>query len=108
VRVPVEAAVKQPVIFTVRSLNVQGDWAFLNGVPQRPDGKQIDYTHTIYQDAINAGAFDNWICALLHHTSKGGWKVVTFDLGATDVPYVSWDTEYHCPRSILQLPPGAH
>ena len=101
-RVPVEKKLKQPVIFKIDHLKVQGGWAFLLGAPQKPDGSAIDYRGTIYQDAVDAGAFDNGIVALLHNVN-GKWKVTQYVLGATDVPYVDWDKTYKAPRAIFPL-----
>lgn len=109
-RVPVQKDVKQPVVFVARALRVQNNWAFLDGSLSQPNGKPLDYSHTKYQEALEAGAFDDGICALLKRpTAHGGpWKVVAYHIGATDVPYVDWDRQYHCPRAILGLPADAH
>ena len=99
-RVPVEKQLKQPVIFKIDHLRVQNNWAFLNGRPQNSEGSAIDYTNTVYQEAVDSGAFDDGIVALLRKTN-GKWKVVQFVIGATDVPYVDWDKQYHAPKGIF-------
>lgn len=99
-RVPVEKQLKQPVIFKIDHLKVQNNWAFLTGRPQSSDGSSIDYTNTVYQEAVNSGAFDDGIVALLRNV-KGKWKVVQYVIGATDVPYVDWDKEYRAPKGIF-------
>ena len=99
-RVPVEKKLKQPVIFKIDHFKVQNGWAFLLAAPQRADGGQIDYKGTVYQDAVDAGAFDNGLVALLHNVN-GKWKLVQYVIGATDVPYVDWDKTYHAPRGIF-------
>ena len=101
-RVPVEKQLKQPVIFKLDHLMVQSGWAFLLGQPQRPDGAQVDYSGTVYQDAVDAGAFDDGIVALLRNTN-GKWRVTQYVIGATDVPYVDWDKKYRAPRAIFKL-----
>jgi hypothetical protein len=61
----------------------------------------MSYRGTVYQAAIDAGAFDDGIVALLR--KRGGkWQVVRFVIGATDVPYAEWDKEYHAPPAIFQ------
>src|SRR5688500_2814594 len=45
-RVPVEKKLKKSVVFKIDHLKVQDGWAFLRGVPQRPDGKPMDYSDT--------------------------------------------------------------
>jgi hypothetical protein len=100
-RTPVEKKLKQPVIFKIDHLKVQNGWAFLLGVPQRPDGSGIDYQNTIYQEAVRAGAFDNGIVALMHNVN-GKWRVTEYVIGATDVPYVDWDKKYRAPKAIFE------
>jgi len=101
-RIPVEKKLKQPVVFKIDHFKVQNGWAFLLAAPQRSDGGAIDYRGTAYQQAIDAGAFDNGVVALLHYVS-GKWKLVQYVLGATDVPYVDWDKTYRAPRAIFPL-----
>jgi hypothetical protein len=99
-RAPVEKRLKQPVIFKIDHLKVQNNWAFLNGRPQKSDGSAIDYTNTVYQDAVDSGAFDDGIVALLRKVN-GKWTVVQYVIGATDVPYVDWDKKYRAPKGIF-------
>ena len=96
-----EKDLKQKVIFQVGQLKVQREWAFLEGTPLRPNGKQIDYRHTVYQDAIDGGAFGYDCCALLHKTN-GKWKLVTYNIGATDVVWEPWAKQYHAPPAIFK------
>jgi len=99
-RIPVEKGVKQPVIFKIEHLKVQNDFAFLLGVPQHPDGSALDYHGTVYQDAVDAGAFDDGIVSLLRKVNAK-WKVVQYVIGSTDVPYVEWDKKYGAPKGIF-------
>jgi len=99
-RSPVEKKLKQPVIFKIDHLKVQKGWAFLLGVPQQPGGSAINYQGTAYQTAIDAGAFDDSVVALLHNVN-GKWRVIQYVIGATDVPYLDWDKEYRAPKSIF-------
>jgi len=99
-RVTVEKKLKQPVIFKIDHFKVQNGWAFVLGAPQKPDGGALDYHGTAYQDAVDAGAFDNGVVALLHDVN-GKWKLVQYVIGATDVPYVDWDKTYKAPRAIF-------
>lgn len=100
-RVPVEKQLKQPVVFKIDHLKAHNNWAFLLGRPQSPDGGTIDYTGTIYGEAVDSGAFDDGIVALLRKVN-GKWTVVQFVIGATDVPYVDWDKKYRAPKGIFQ------
>jgi hypothetical protein len=89
-RAPVEARLKQKVVFQVDHLKVQAGWVFLRGIPRQPTREPIDYRGTPYQGAKESGAFDDWICALLKNEA-GKWWVVVFVIGATDVVYIGWD-----------------
>jgi hypothetical protein len=100
-RSPVESELRRAVVFKVDHLKLQSGWAFMRGVPQRPDGKRVDYKGTPYEEAIKEGAFDDWICALLHK-EKGKWRVVKYVIGATDVAYEGWDKEFKAPAGIFR------
>ncbi|MCI0490013.1 MAG: hypothetical protein L0229_25760 [Blastocatellia bacterium] len=100
-RAPVEKELKKRVVFKANHLKVQDGWAFLGGVPQQPGGKAMDYRGTPYQEAIRSGAFDDNIFALLR-IEGGKWKVVTYVIGATDVPYIGWDEQYKAPSAIFE------
>lgn len=100
-RAPVEKELKQKVVFKFDHLKVSGDWAFMRGVPQRPDGGRVDYSVTPYQQRIEDGVFDDWICALLRKRADK-WQVVNYVIGATDVVYEGWDEEYHAPSAIFK------
>ena len=99
-RLPVEKKLNQQVIFKIDHFKVQNGWAFLLATPQKPDGSTPDYRGTVYQDAVEAGSFDNGVVALLHNVN-GKWKVINYVIGATDVPYVDWDKTYRAPRAIF-------
>ena len=100
-RAPVEKELKQKVVFKIDHLKVSGSWAFLRGVPQRPGGGRVDYSVTPYQQRIEDGAFDDWICALLRKKA-GKWQVVKYYIGATDVVYEGWDVVYKAPSAIFR------
>ncbi|MEW6125778.1 MAG: hypothetical protein AB1757_01835 [Acidobacteriota bacterium] len=100
-RAPVEKELGKQVVFKVDHLKLQGDWAFMRGVPQQPGGKRMDYRGTAYQQAIKDGIFDDWICALLKK-QNGKWRVIRYVIGATDVVYEGWDKEYRAPSAIFQ------
>jgi hypothetical protein len=101
-RVPVEKELKQKVQFSIEHLNVQGNWAFLDGAPQSMSGGEPNFKGTDYQKRINVDAFDNNIFALLKKTG-GKWKVVTYMIGCTDVCYLPWAKDYKAPKAIFPL-----
>jgi hypothetical protein len=99
-RSPVERDLKQPVIFAIDNFNVSGNWAFIGGTPQTSDGGRPDYSRTKYADAVDSGAFDNNIFALLKK-SAGKWKVVTHLIGCTDVCYATWWKDHRAPKALF-------
>jgi hypothetical protein len=99
-RVPVERELKQPIVFAADHFNVQGNWAFIDGRSQTPDGKEPNFRITKYADAIKYGAFDNNFFALLKRTGKT-WRVATWAIGCTDVCYVDWWRRYRAPKAIF-------
>lgn len=105
-RARVERELKQQVVFKFSdnaSFRVQNGWAFLGATPQRRDGKKIDYRKTIYHDAVESGAFDEGIFALLRKRGNT-WRIVAYSYGATDVAWLEWSSEHNAPKSIFPFP----
>ncbi|TDU81267.1 hypothetical protein EI77_00570 [Prosthecobacter fusiformis] len=100
-RIPVQAELKREAIFKIDRLKVLQGWAFLGGVPLKPDGSEMDYRGTIHEEAIREGAFDGGIFALLQK-QNGKWITVRYIIGATDVPYVDWPQEFGAPAVLFE------
>jgi len=100
-RPSVEKELHTDVVFKVDHLKVLEGWAFLRGVPQRPDGGKIDYRKTIHREAFEAGAFDDGISALLHW-KDGVWSTIKYNIGATDVVWEDWPQKYGAPPQIFR------
>jgi hypothetical protein len=101
-RVPVAAEVHTQVLFQVNKLKILQGWAFLGALPVQADGvTMIDYHGTPYQQQIDEEAFDYGMFALLHQVG-GKWTVVTYRIGATDIPYSDWASKYKAPASLFQ------
>jgi len=99
-RVPVERALKQKIVFVADTFNVSGSWAFVSGSLQGADGNAPDFSRTQYAEAIEAGAFDNNYFALLKKTS-GKWRVIVYQIGCTDVCYLPWPKQYKAPKVLF-------
>jgi hypothetical protein len=103
-RLPVKTVLKQKnVQFKVSRLAVLDGWAFLHGVPVKPDGSAMDYRGTIYEEDVKEGLFDDNISALLRKEGDR-WFVVVFDIGATDVSFSPWPADYNAPARLFGLP----
>ena len=57
-RIPVERDLKQKVVFVADNFKVQGNFAFVSGIPQNSSGGDPDYARTKYADQVDSGAFD--------------------------------------------------
>jgi hypothetical protein len=104
VRARVISEVGGPVEFVVDDMRVIGEWAFVQLRPQRPGGAPIPFVYSRYQGAIDAGAFDPGVFALLRDT-PAGWLVYEYSLGATDVPWIGWAGLYPVPAELWPFPP---
>ncbi len=91
----------QKIVFVVRKLNVFGNWAYLEAVPQLKNGKKVNYKITKFREDIRQGFFDDWVGVLLKRAGRG-WKVEAYTIGATDYPVVAWPDEFGAPKDILQ------
>ncbi len=81
-------------------LKLYKDWAFMYAQPLQPNSKPIDYKGTKYAEDEYAGAFEDRVCTLLRK-SKGKWKVVKWNIGATDVVWLDWDKEFGAPSTVF-------
>jgi hypothetical protein len=99
-RVPVERQLKQKIVFVADDFRVQGNWAFVGGQPQSPDGGEPDYRGTVYYEAKDQGAFDNNFFALFKKTG-GKWRLVKYMIGCTDVCYSDWWSRHKAPKAIF-------
>ena len=95
-----EKELKQKVVFQVATIRLYNNWAFLSGKPLQANQKPIDYRKTSHQEDIKQGAFDDGYCALLHKIN-GQWKLVTYNIGATDVTYADWWKRFHAPKAVM-------
>jgi len=99
-RVPIERELKQNIVFAPGTFNVLGNWAFMFGTIQTPEGGQPDFSRTKYAQAQRDGFFDNNFQALLKRTA-GKWSVVKYQIGCTDVCYTEWWKQYRAPKAVF-------
>ena len=99
-RVPVEQRLRQPVVFKIEHFEVEDGWAFVYGIPLKPNGAPVDLSVTPYAAAAKHGAFGDDFNALLRY-QNGSWSVMTYNVGATDVPWVNWAETYGAPAAIF-------
>jgi hypothetical protein len=99
-RPSVEKELKKKIVFVIYRINIQDNWAFVDGRLRTPGGKVPNWKNTPYAKAASYGAQSDGISALLR-LSKGKWKIVTSAIGCTDVCYVDWWSKYKAPKAIF-------
>jgi len=102
IRVPVERAMKQKIVFVADNFKVQGSWAFVGGSMRTPSGDQPNLTGTEFAEAAEQGAFDSNFFGLLRK-SGGKWRVIKHAIGCTDVCYAEWWKEAKAPKTIFDM-----
>lgn len=103
-RPTIERDLGQKVKFVVRTLRKQNQWAFVVALPQKPDGKRIDFMKTRYADYIREGTFDSEDIYALLENAGGKWTVRDFVIGPTDVYYAGWPDQFGAPYPLFKLP----
>lgn len=101
----VEAAVRddigQATTLEVRSVSIRPPFAAVVAVPRAESGDAIDFTAIPkYASAVNAGAFDDQVLALLKETA-GGWEILEYELGSTDFPGRDWAKAHGAPEDMF-------
>ena len=102
---PVVAAdIGQPVSFTIDTVRVQNEWAWLVVQPQAPGGGAIDWARTKYGEQSAEGVLDGGgtTYALLKR-ENGQWRVLEFVIGPTDVAYADWPERHDAPAGLMGL-----
>jgi hypothetical protein len=85
----------------VKSLVIKNGFAYFIGHVKNPDGKEIDFRKTAYKEEVEAGVFDGDNTNALLKKIKGKWKVLTFAVGPSDVPWGCWWKEFKAPKEIF-------
>ena len=100
-RPSVESETGGPVQFVVGDINVMGDWAYVNAMPQRPGGGPIDWRATKYREPFEADAFSGVVLALLRRQS-GRWSIAGLYVGPTDVAWYNWIEKFKLPEELFR------
>lgn len=100
----VSAAIGQPVSFTIDTVRVDNDWAWLVVQPRAADGSALDWSQTSFASAHANGVLDGdgTTYALLKREA-GQWRVVEHVIGPTDVAYIDWPARHGAPPELLGL-----
>ena len=100
----VSTAIGQPVSFTIDTVRVDNDWAWLVVQPQAADGSPLDWSQTSFAGAHANGVLDgNGTTYALLKRENGQWRVVDHVIGPTDVAYIDWPARHGAPPELLGL-----
>jgi len=86
------------VEFVVKEMRVQDGFCFTRLEPQRPGGGKIAKSETVF---AREEFMDGLTIFALLSKGRGGWSVLAYVVGPTDVAYQPWPEEYGAPRSIF-------
>lgn len=89
-----------PVLFVVDILRTDGHWAYIQGTPQRPGGKPVDWMRTRYANAWANDAMSDTVMGLVVRMN-GRWSLVDHVIGPTDVHWYGWLDRYGVPESLF-------
>ena len=99
-RQPVTKRLGKPVKFLVRTLERNGDWAFLIAAMLDRAGRPISFAGTPLASAEAEGMVSKDYVALLRR-SAGQWRVVDQAVGPTDVAWADWASKHGAPRALF-------
>lgn len=85
----------------VKQLSVKGGFAYYAGEVRNENGQEIDFRKTSFREAVQEGLFDGPNTNALLKKVQGKWKVLTYSIGPTDVPWGCWWKEFKAPKEIF-------
>lgn len=97
-----ESEIGGAIEFVVTTLNVAGDWAFGDVKVQRPGGAPIDWPATKFAGEYAEGVFDPGGNFFLARKSAGGWTLVEYAIGPTDVAWDWWRQQHGIPGELFE------
>ena len=101
-RIPAEEEIGKPIKFVVRKLTYAGDHAFLFASMQDAFGRPIDYTGTKLAREQEEGLISDAFAGLFKRNARGGWTLITADVGPTDESWATWPAEYGAPAVLFK------
>ncbi|MEM8812603.1 MAG: hypothetical protein AAGF59_08300 [Pseudomonadota bacterium] len=97
----IEAELRTPLAIGIEELYIDGSWAFLITTFRGADGP-IDWSKTVWIGGIEEGDCGGYAIGLFEYLShQGGWTLVTYDVCATDVPWLNWSERFGAPASLF-------
>ena len=87
--------------FVVNRLTIWQGWVFGNVSLQRPGGRAIDWSRSIFAEDHAAGFFDPGASFFLLVRVGDRWAIVDWDTGPTDVSWDWWRQQYDLPDALF-------
>jgi len=85
----------------VKKLVTKNGFAYFIGRVKNEKGGEIDFRKTAYKEAVKEGVFDGDRTNALLRKTGNKWKVLTFVIGPTDVPWGCWWKKFKAPKDIF-------
>ncbi|MFX0543260.1 hypothetical protein ACEWPM_016250 [Roseovarius sp. S4756] len=99
-RGPIEDEIELPILFVIDVLNTDGTWAYLQATPVNRDGTPLDWQQTRFAREM-AGGFMSDVVMVLLRKDFGGWGVLDYVLGPTDVAWYNWVDQHGLPERFF-------
>lgn len=97
IRPRAESQLGRPVEFVVTEMKMQDGWAFAILTAQRPGGKSIPISETIF----SPGELDTFTIFALLEDSSSGWNLMEYDLDPKEPTPMVWREKYGLPSTLL-------
>jgi len=88
------------VTLEVNDYKTDGEWAYVTATPRDAQRQAINYATTRFANDYAEGFFDDWLCALVRQDHRG-IRIIAYELGATDAPFVDWPKNYGVPEELI-------
>jgi len=102
-RPEIEEATIGPVRFVVEVLRTDGEWAYIQAIPQRRGGQPLEWWSTPrFAEAWKNGDMSEIVMGLVRYDDEEGeWVLVDHVIGPTDVHWYNWIDEYGLPEALF-------
>ena len=78
------------------------NWLLITGAVRAVNGGEFDFADTVYQSAVDKGAFENLYMALLEKDSSlAPYQLIELSFGSTDTPIEQWIQQYSVPPELF-------
>ncbi|WP_299437308.1 hypothetical protein [uncultured Rhodospira sp.] len=105
-RPEVEKATIGLVRFKIQVLRTDGQWAYIQAIPQRRGGQPLEWWSTPLAEAWESGEMSEIVMGLSRREDDE-WVLVDHVIGPTDVHWHAWVEQYGLPEALFSAPDGS-